>query len=944
MDIGYKICYNSAMTIEQKILEHINDLNTYFVFPTDIACSRWAEKIVQSSSIKSVGMNRFVPWDKFKAEAVRSEKQNKNSIPGVVRDFFACSIIEKNKKMAKEGKPLFTKIINPIYIEESGSFSKWISSVLPSLALWQEKKQKTMTVQDAEDKDFFTLYQEYKDFLDSNNLFDPAWEKPPFYTDNKNYIIFFPDILQDFTEYKEILESSSHISLVTVASLLTTEQSTLFISEYADSRSEIRHGILKIRDILSQGFSPSDIALSLPNIEKYLPYVKREFELYGIPFQIRTGRKLSQYPAGTLFKLILECHEENYSFASIKNLCLNDHFPWSASCKDAIQQLIQFGIQNNCLCAIKVNGKELSPWEFAFLEKKHPCASFFKDLKHHITKLVNASSFNDIRVAYFAFKEAFFDENAFSLIDDAILGRCLRELASLIHISQDFPQVIPDSVFSFFVTYLDSKDYIPQSEIGGVSVFPYKVAAGSPFAFHFVFNANQNDISVVYKPLSFLRQDKRDELALFDNTVSDNFVQLYSMTATQKVFFSCGNKTFTGFALPYNNMEKITDEKILEDPFLQEKDFFFNEKDLSQTFRIQKEGFESWRMVQGVDAVLDNSNFLLPKNLHEILRKKLLDSQTGLLKISPTHLNSFIECPRKYVYEKFLYLKNIDLKVSLLDKTFIGTFWHEIIHRFFKAIIEQDNGYLFAEKKDLYIEEIKQIAHVVIDNYPESCGEREATPLTKEILIAQKEGLIDTILAASIHLVTYFGGFKILCTEKEFTRGINEQFELFGKIDVCLLSPEDEIVLVDFKSGYCPTVKDCLWKENSNPENFQIAAYVSLLEEHHKKKVNGAGFYSLKDNAFKSIIGYFDKNKGFDSSRPGGTGKSSCRHHEEPGKSFENTLGALDSALVSYMNFVENPDLAQCAYPKYETCSTCSYKTICRSNFIIGKTLQWGDV
>jgi len=419
---------------------------------------------------------------------------------------------------------------------------------------------------------------------------------------------------------------------------------------------------------------------------------------------------------------------------------------------------------------------------------------------------------------------------------------------------------------------------------------------------------------------------------------------LYALSASQKVFFSCGNKTFTGFALPYNGMKKNTDEKNEEDPFLQEKDFFFKEKSLAQSFPIQKEGFSSWKKVQGIDTTLDNGNFRIPNNLQALVKQKLCDSTTGLIKISPTHLNRFLECPRKYIFERILWLKNIDLKVSLLDKTFIGIFFHEILHRFFENLIQNDSGYLHSQKNDIYIEEIKQIAYEVLDAYPESCGERDATRLTKEILIAQKEFFIDTILQASKKFVLYFDGFKVLHTEKEFTKKLSAQFELLGKIDVLLLSPDDELVLVDFKTNTLPKNKEVLWKGISEPKNFQIACYVSLLENHFKTEVLGAGFFSIKEKKIQSVMGSFDIKKGFSSSDAGKKSAGSCRHHDEEAKSFEKTLESFDSAIQKYMDFIENPNLENCPPPSYATCHACSYKTICRSNFIIGKAPQWGDL
>ena len=56
------------------------------------------------------------------------------------------------------------------------------------------------------------------------------------------------------------------------------------------------------------------IAIHIPQIAEIRSYIKREFELYNIPFRMRAGKKLSEYPEGRLFDLIRNCALENFNF------------------------------------------------------------------------------------------------------------------------------------------------------------------------------------------------------------------------------------------------------------------------------------------------------------------------------------------------------------------------------------------------------------------------------------------------------------------------------------------------------------------------------------------------------------------------------------------------------------------------------------------------------
>ena len=61
-----------------------------------------------------------------------------------------------------------------------------------------------------------------------------------------------------------------------------------------------------------------EIAVSVPDIENYAAYIKREFYLRGIPAEFRSGFKLGLEQAGKLFSLIYDCVKNNFAFEFIK--------------------------------------------------------------------------------------------------------------------------------------------------------------------------------------------------------------------------------------------------------------------------------------------------------------------------------------------------------------------------------------------------------------------------------------------------------------------------------------------------------------------------------------------------------------------------------------------------------------------------------------------------
>ena len=177
-----------------KILEivtkHILDEDSVFVFATEIACTSWQDKLLNDEIIEAIPLEKFIAWDTFKSEAVRSKIQNKKSIPSSLRKLFSSWIIEENRKSCLKNSPIFTSIINPKFSQSAQSFTDWIASLLPQLQNWKDKISKKIQSEnqlDEESKDLLKLYQLYSELLEKHNLFEPAWEKPPFDNNNKHY-------------------------------------------------------------------------------------------------------------------------------------------------------------------------------------------------------------------------------------------------------------------------------------------------------------------------------------------------------------------------------------------------------------------------------------------------------------------------------------------------------------------------------------------------------------------------------------------------------------------------------------------------------------------------------------------------------------------------------------------------------------------------------------
>ena len=836
-----------------KILEtltnHILDENSVFVFSTEIACTSWQDKLLNDEIIEAIPLEKFIAWDKFKSEAVRSKIQNKKSIPSALRKLFSSWIIEKNRKSFLENSPIFTSIINPKYSQSAQSFTDWISSLLPQLQNWKDKISKKVSSEnelDEESKDLLKLYQLYSELLEKNNLFEPAWEKPPFNNNNKHYYIFHPEILEDYSEYQDILQDAEKENLVTLIHAENKFDEIPQVNYFSNTRTELRKAALLINKLHNEdkvGFEK--IAIHIPQISEIRSYIKRELELYNIPFRMRAGKKLSEYPEGRLFNLIRNCALENFNFESLSSLFADSHFPWKVQTET--NQLLEFAIKNHCVCSY--DNKDIFEQAFQENPQETRAREFYKSAKKIILKINNAKSFLEIRNFYFEFRDTFFDTEKFTENANLILGRCISELASLIDIENSFNDIQCVNPLDFFTEWLTSKEYLAQTTGSGVSIFPYQVACQCSFDYHIILQASQKNLSIKYSQLDFLAKDKREFLNLKDFNVSDYFINCYNESSVKQTYFFASQKTFSGYALSYSELKEIdrlseTNDK--EDLYNHEKLFLSNYQNKKINFSdklhsTQKDGFSKWSLTKEKKSFEYEEK--ISEKISSLLKNKFCDAN-GKLRVSATNLNAFYKNPTNWLYEKVLKIQKESMEVSILDDVFLGIIYHEIIKRLFTMIKNTTQYFEFPENKisQKYIDFIFENTKDVVQNFPESTNSNQPiSVLTKQILLSQEKVIYQNMINFLESFLNFFNGYMIKSIEEDFTMdGETSEYYLEGIIDCVLISPEDKITIIDFKTYNFPD------KET----DLQIPLYVKLYENYLSKQgincqVEQACFFSI---------------------------------------------------------------------------------------------------
>ena len=781
-------------------------------------------------------------------------------------------------------------------------------------------------------------------------MFEPSWFVPDFTEMRKKFIIFYPEQLEDFDEYEAVFAVAENI---TVYVLPEKEAHASEVFVYPDARTELRRTALYIRDIVEKGgISYEDIALHVPELETYRPYIERELANYRIPFVVRSGERFTVGSAGSIFEDIDECRKTDYSYDSVRRLVLDGRVPWKN--KALNESLVREGNRLHCIC--NYGGGDVWIESLGKSGRSERELELYKRLKKSIEAVTGAKTFEGLRTAWLMFKNEFLADDEFSVEANNVLGRCIAELETLVAVEKDYIEPLGlklRSPFSFFINELRSKTYRPQDALLGVSVFDYKVAACAAYPVNIVINCTQDALTVVRKPLGFLNTQKRRALGIRDSdAASTAFIRLYGKfnnTVGAQSIFSCSERTFSGFAIPhtYFNIVPVEkdhtpfDELDANDFILNEKKWFLSESDAPRALSdLQKEQYEHWKAVsdfslnapraQSVDAGVKK---IIDYVLKEHRTPNGSSSEDAFaVKISQSDMRDFFPCPRKWIFKSIVKLREDSLDASLFEKYDQGNINHKILELLFKTFdtlpVTDEDG-TFGEREN-------DIRKLIKEKTGEAIRDKSfdfyQSPIALRVLEEQShkfEKIIIDFLHEFCKKEKGFGGCRVVSTEalcEAWERG--NRYKYFGKIDCVLSDDAGRIIIVDYKNTSLPSIASCCADETTGTlDNFQCAMYVTLWNLNNSTKADKMIFCSIK-NAGKNVavIDYGDDKK-----LP---------------ESYEPTLSAFDRYASLFYETVENGnpepvrgaqqgDAALVAPDVYSDCMACDFKTICRTAYTV---------
>lgn len=970
--------------ISQILAQNLPDQNTIFVFSTDTVMNSWIDWIVlnpQISGTDAVPFERFTAWDNFKREYLSISQDGLTAVPTLLRKLFVADLIHKNSLKPKEER--FQVIINPDdeFAKNADTFSSWISDNLTSLHFWKSRYEKNKSEygeMDSEDKDYDFIYNEYSNFLKSNNLFEPSWiENTDIIQGDKKFIIFYPEMLQDFQDFTETFEKSDNITLCKLPQNLPSPKAYL----YPDSRTELRQTMLQIINLVKENKADwSEIALSIPDIETYRPYIEREFDLYGIPYVIKSGIKLTQNTAGRIFREIYNCYNENFTFDSVRSLLLDECVPWKEEYIQLKEDLIREGNRMRCICSPYEKDIWLSTFTSKInrLEKtdnpnKNKELNYFNNLKDFYLKLKTDikqffteenKTFANILKAWMQFKSNFLqDDKNFSEEANNILSRCITELEEIIKIENDFSdcKLFINSPFDFYLQMLDEKTYTPQTKKTGVQIFKYKLSAAAHFKYQFVIDGSQKNLEVVNKRLTFFNATKRSKLHLLDDDKNLNatevFMKLYARSIPNGaddnfVHFSAATETFSGFAIPHSLLEYKKDNlpNLDSDDYIKNEMNFIRNRGNNQITAItenQKQMFNNWKN----HSLSNDNSYSTNDNLNKFIDSRI--GENGKIDISArSDLEKFFPCPRKWVLQTLLHLKEDSLDTDLMKGYDMGNLNHKILELVLSEYMNKKLPF-FDKEKEIFInsddgsdctQDFINLIEKSVEKGIVSIPDIRDSLLVIQTLQSQTNAITTTIINfLKLFLINFeqngFGMCRVLGMEVDNKLEM-ENFNYKGRIDCILETPSFDLVIIDFKNSKSsiPDMKSLFVNEDGLLGDFQMSVYYKLVSNNGKKEIFSLDYYSITDTSKTSVV---DPHKS--------TKSKALTSFED----YNPTLKVTDEYANEFSKIIkEKVFIPQQSYnPKdrlnvknYEHCSQCNFNSICRTTYTVAsKNISSGD-
>lgn len=888
------------------IIQEKANRKAVFVFPSEAAAEYWRKQSLRILNQKAVRNDRFVSWDSFK-EDITSHDRREKPVNSVLRRLFSADIVRRNSS----GDPLFSRLIPPEYSGQSGIFSDTVLRILPELKVLVERLETADFDQELKD-DYNLMYRSYLDFLSRNGLFEPSWEFPEIEAPGRDFHIIFPEIIEDFPQWAQILSDAGCGLLSGVSDRRTS------FNLYENSVIETDEILCRTASLLESGVSPSSIVISSAD-EQISALLSAKAELRGLPISSRQGMPLSDYPAGRLPELIRECRQSGYSINSMKGLLLFRAFNWKEAGLAAA--LISFGIENRCLknTASSVYG---DVWAARLKAAgRNELLAFYRKLRGRIEAFTGCSTFAELSGELQIFISTFLDTDSENWDSgcEMVFQRTREVLSSLKIIESGLTDILVADPLGLWIEILQEKIYVQQSPGPGVTIYPYRVSAGIKPEYHFVAGLSHEGANITSKSFAFLTDQQRKEIDADELNMSEDFLSIYSASGDE-VIFSGATETPGGVALPPGRF--IEDSSVVRistglteasDPFCRENLWWAASAAGGRLTalpleEVQKDGFlyarDTFMSGRGFDATKES----VPdcELLDTVISER--SDENGLLRVSASALNRWSECPFLFLMGDVLKVAEDEYILKPEDPMTAGIIMHEILFEFFSELKNEKQAFS-SRKADQYRRLIAEKAETVFTRW-----ENEENYFYGPAWDALKRKAVKSLQLFPDAEAEFYDEMEPACLETWLDKVFeDEKIKAGGFIDR-ISGDSDSSVVVDYKKSWSKVAKSKFIQLNEDghlmkPEaGYQLPFYL-LLAEAAGFKDAASSYYSITAGTHYPV-----------------SGDSGVLDEEDVNRLVDLTVSEIKRMADSIRNG---------RFEAPERCDGCGLRAVCRKRYNI---------
>ena len=660
---------------------------------------------------------------------------------------------------------------------------------------------------------------------------------------------------------------------------------------------------------LSKDYTPGDITIGAPD-EKLIPYVQATADKLGLLIDNAIGQSVSSTAPYALLQSITEFLDSG-SYASFANLVRHPSVyaavlqNSSGTKKDILSVLDNFqqeyfplsvssGVIKNLAPTQSCSGQEINMVRDAL----HWVLSWLSDL---IKKEVNPAELAQIIAKLFnQLPEEKSDLNR--TVEKIIIDSCERLNA----ISEDFiGKLSPQSALKMILLRLQSFNLPNGSEDISMSDEELDELAqqgSSKPMLHVagwlellwdrapvltILSFNEGIVPQSVNANLFLPNELRKELGIMDNDrrfARDAYV-LKAMASSKKHLLAICGKRDT------EDKPRLPSRLLFnKDKYTQQAFNYFNDKLTLPKFTISpKVSGSAIPSVSSRNAVLQWA----ADNLSGIVLKGVVKN------VSATKFKEYIQCPFRFYLNYVAKVQPTDYSISEMQPLSFGSFIHQVLQRW--AQNELDSGQLNWHPK---AEELSEQLNAIVDELFEQSYPNSVQPS----IVIQKE-IIKQRLAAFAEFQQTWPG-NTIAVEQDFEQVVTlkdkEKMTLIGRIDRIDLSPEGDIILLDYKTsdtGDNPR-EDHLDKDG-NWINLQLPIYRRLL------LANKNRFSEFITKGTQIKVGYINISK------------EKAAKNEDP-KWLDSEFDAAEEKMMEVMEKIHNgvfwppsEDVKYDSYPEY---------------------------